>query len=251
MGCVLRWHAIPVCGRRRAIGRRSAPRGARLSHWWGVHYRGLRWWVLVLGRSCHWRRTTCRLQDEGIVDRPVIWHLPATQWRRWVLVWVIGPDLIATDLWTEPPAAEVGPVPVIPVVQHHIQAIHLAILLVHWLAVIFTVQGKVSPDDAPNCLVLAARHHEAGGPRSWLAVASGCCVARGWCLASRHSTIAVARVASCGWPSRVRRLWCCSRRLSWVASRWGPVARHGRVPGWRVDSWIACWITVHLAKARM
>mmetsp|Transcript_124857 Transcript_124857/g.266444 ORF Transcript_124857/g.266444 Transcript_124857/m.266444 type:complete len:789 (+) Transcript_124857:571-2937(+) len=91
-----------------------------------------------------------RAYKEGRVNGSVIRHLPACLRGRLGPAGVVRPDLVATDLGPKPPAAEVGPVALVPEVKHDIKAVHLRILLVRGLPVVITAQCEGSADDATH-----------------------------------------------------------------------------------------------------
>jgi len=86
---------------------------------------------------------------------------------------MISPDLISADLRPKPPAAEVGPISVIPKVEHDIEAIDLLGLLVDRLAMVLTMEVEVTTDNAAYRLMAAAVDYELLWPSRRLPLAVG------------------------------------------------------------------------------
>mmetsp|Transcript_64747 Transcript_64747/g.202783 ORF Transcript_64747/g.202783 Transcript_64747/m.202783 type:complete len:293 (-) Transcript_64747:63-941(-) len=106
-----------------------------------------------------------RLQPEGRIRGAIPRDLPVAE-RRAVgsLVTVVGPDLVTPHLWAEPPAAEVGSVPLVPEVDQHADAARRAVLPVHGPPMVGALHRVGALDDVGHRLVGAARDRE-GSPR--------------------------------------------------------------------------------------
>mmetsp|Transcript_122364 Transcript_122364/g.261102 ORF Transcript_122364/g.261102 Transcript_122364/m.261102 type:complete len:224 (-) Transcript_122364:183-854(-) len=75
-------------------------------------------------------------EPQSLIDGSIPRHLPTKIGRGRSRVRVQRPDLIATHLWPEPPAAKGRSVALVPEVDQDTDARHSRILLEHWLAVI-------------------------------------------------------------------------------------------------------------------
>mmetsp|Transcript_8238 Transcript_8238/g.15402 ORF Transcript_8238/g.15402 Transcript_8238/m.15402 type:complete len:378 (+) Transcript_8238:2026-3159(+) len=102
-------------------------------------------------------RLLCPRNHKGCVSWPVVWHLPARLWRcNGGLAGVVSPDLITANLWSEPPAAKVWTITLVPKIQHHVKAIDLCILFVCRPSMVLCGMSVSSTDNSSHRGVLAA-----------------------------------------------------------------------------------------------
>ena len=80
-----------------------------------------------------------------------------------VIVRVVGPSLVPTDLGAEPPAAGVRAVAVIPEIDHHFKIVLSAGCIVEGSPVISRVEREAAAHDTADGGVRAARDLEARG----------------------------------------------------------------------------------------
>mmetsp|Transcript_29857 Transcript_29857/g.68814 ORF Transcript_29857/g.68814 Transcript_29857/m.68814 type:complete len:403 (+) Transcript_29857:302-1510(+) len=119
---------------------------------------------LYITSNCFLRFISQRLRHHfhGLLHWAIIWYLPSSlRWRFYTPLHVVCPHLITSDLWTEPPPTKVLAIPVIPEVQHHIQAVGLHLLLVGWTAMVLRSSCESTIHNASHGAVSTSGHNDA------------------------------------------------------------------------------------------
>mmetsp|Transcript_138084 Transcript_138084/g.344789 ORF Transcript_138084/g.344789 Transcript_138084/m.344789 type:complete len:364 (-) Transcript_138084:7-1098(-) len=92
-----------------------------------------------------------------------MWHVPiGGRWRGSRSARVVGPDLIATNIWPEPPATQLRAVAIIPIVDHDIDGSWL-LLLVNHLSMICADRVVPPHDDLTDRGILASTDVQRNG----------------------------------------------------------------------------------------
>mmetsp|Transcript_54315 Transcript_54315/g.157011 ORF Transcript_54315/g.157011 Transcript_54315/m.157011 type:complete len:533 (+) Transcript_54315:1424-3022(+) len=99
---------------------------------------------------------------EGVVHQAVPRHAP-TRGRRENrgLVVVVGPDLVAANLWSEPPAAEARAVAVVPEIDEHADGVAARVsddLLVHRSTVVALARREMPCNQGRHRAIVATTH---------------------------------------------------------------------------------------------